>query len=171
MTHVLIAADLFTLGFLFIALIVVVILVVATSSGQLRPHRRRRDWHDDDSDYPTFGLTGLGHPLEDDNNGTFSDSQNPLSIYQGDDNVSHSTELGGAGSVLGLNSETHSSSVNDSGGFGGLGGAAGEFLNLDDSGGGGTFGDGGGYSSDSSFSDSGNSFSDNSGGGSTSSDN
>ena len=166
MTHVLIAADLVTVGLGILAVIVFVALVGAASTGQIRPGRRnnrsRGFWRNNEPDYQLFGQTGLLHQPDDANNDTFL-GPNPLSIYEPADDASHSTEIGGAGSILGLNSETNSSSVSDSGGYGGLGSSAGEFLNLDDSGGGGSF-DSGDYSSDSSFSD-------NSGGGSYGSDN
>ena len=183
MTHVLIAADLLTVGVFFGLLIVVLLLIGAFSSGQVRyikPSRRNSRqgfWDNNDSNYQVFGQPGLlDHPRETSDQ-LFSDHQNDLSIFQTHDHAhgfnSDSSHSESVGSVLGLSDHTESRSSYEAGGFGGLGSAAGEFLNLDNSSGGGSFGDSGNYSSDSgsSFSDNSSNFSDNSSGGSFSNDN
>lgn len=140
MAHILLAADLLTVGVFFGLLIVVLLAIGAFSSGQVRyvkPSRRNAGpgyWDNNEANDSVFGQPGLlDHPRETTDQ-TFSDSQNDLSIYQTHDNssgfssdFSHSE---GAGSVLGLSDHAES---HDSGGFGGLGSSAGEFLNLDNS--------------------------------------
>jgi hypothetical protein len=186
MTHVLIAADLFTLGIGFVVLIVVLILVGAASSGQIAPLRtyRRRSrpgfWHGAEPNYPPFGQDGLLDDVHEIATQTFSESPTDLTIYQAHDNSSHSTHTDSSGSILGLDGGTASGSLEHSDEYGALGASVGESLNLDSSGGGGytdfsdsssTYDNPSDWSSGGSFGDSGSSFSDNSGGGSFSNDN
>jgi hypothetical protein len=182
MTHVLIAADLLTVGVFFGLLIIVLLLIGAFSSGQVRyvkPSRRnsrQNFWDNNDANDSVFGQPGLLEYPRETTDHTFADTQNDLSIYQTQEHAnafsSDSSHSGSAGSVLGLSDHTESRIDHDSGGYGGLGSSAGEFLNLDNSSSGGSFGDSGGYSSDSSSSFSDNtSFSDNSSGGSFNNDN
>lgn len=171
MTHVLIAADLYTVGIVFVLIIVGVMIVAGLSSGQIIPLRRsfrRGFWQKEELSHPMFG-TGLFDDLHDTTNQSFSNSPDDLSIYQAHDSVSHATPSESTGSILGLDGGTPSGSLEHADGYGDLGHSAGDYLNLDSSSGGGSFGDSGYCDSDSSFSDS--SFSDNSSGESFSSDN
>lgn len=178
MTHVLIAADLFTTGFIFIV-VVVVLMLVGASRGEVVPWRRRNRrrgfWYTDQQNHSMFGQDGLLDDVYEMGKETFSDTNTDLSIYKSHDNSDYAPHTGSSGSILGLNGGTPTGTLdNSNGGFGSLGEAAAEYLapdynssggytdlgdsssgsnDLSDWSSGGSFGDSGGYSSDSGFSD------------------
>ncbi len=146
MTHVLIAADLFTTGFIFIVVVIVFMLIATASRGQIIPwrrrYRRRGFWYTDQQNDQMFGHNGLLDDVYEMGKETFSDTDTDLSIYKSHDNTNHATHTASSGSILGLDGGTATGGLDNSSGFGSLGEAAAEYFYPDNSSGGFTdFGD------------------------------